>query len=178
MTTFVNDSFRLCHLRIDSGRCPIVLRFTLLSDKPVLSLRLYKYCQTGRQIGQYDILLCICMPKIITVWHNFTKLLYQWEGCNFLCLTVYFSRLCTLRRFAVDFFAGGIHTYTVVARSPLRLLGFLVISTVARMGRDVAYPASIWTKVSDWTSKVLQVTQVIWHCLPKHWFQFLPRDAL
>jgi len=23
MTTFVNDSFRLCHLRIDSGGCPI-----------------------------------------------------------------------------------------------------------------------------------------------------------
>jgi len=27
------------------------------------------------------------MPKIIIVWHNFAKLLYQQEGCNF-CLTV------------------------------------------------------------------------------------------
>ena len=32
-------------------------------------------------------------------------------------------------KFAVDFFARGLHTRTAVARLPLRQLGFLVINT-------------------------------------------------
>jgi len=34
-------------------------------------------------------LLCIFIPKIVVAWHNFAKLLYQKEGCNFLCPAVY-----------------------------------------------------------------------------------------
>jgi len=33
-------------------------------------------------------------------------------------------------KFAVDFFARGLHTRTVVARLPLRQLGFLVFSEI------------------------------------------------
>jgi len=35
---------------------------------------LQKNYQTGRR---WDILMCIYMPKIITVWHNFAESLYQ-----------------------------------------------------------------------------------------------------
>jgi len=40
----------------------------------VLSFRVYKDYQTGRQ---WDMFMCICMPKIIIEWHNLAKLLYQ-----------------------------------------------------------------------------------------------------
>jgi len=46
-------------------------------------------------------------------------------------------------KFAVDFFAGGLHTRTAVARLPLRQLGFLVFLVVA-------YSKNDWTDFNAW----------------------------
>jgi len=40
---------------------------------------------------------------------------------------MYFSTLCSLRWFALDFFARGLYTCTAVAHLPLHQLGFLVV---------------------------------------------------
>jgi len=62
----------------------------------------------------------------------------QRQLCN--PLNVLFSALCSLRRFAVDFFARGLHTCTAVARFPWHQLRFLIIH---RYGGLPNFPRSL-----------------------------------
>jgi len=52
-------------------------------------------------------------------------------------------------KFAVDFFARGLHTRTAVARSPLRQLGFFVTFDVS-ISKPRTQPTCIWTERRQW----------------------------